>query len=136
MSETAVERVDPKPMVASPETMGKVTNQDPDRVYMLANPNEDSFGATACESNGWSYLIAGSCKEKVIGARKAIDGTNRMMVQGQYVMWKPRSEHEAYLREKHTRQLRLSQVARKGETNNPETVEHVRGNDRSQRQGH
>jgi len=129
MSETAVERVDPRPRSVSKAFLGKIQNQDPERVYMLANPNEPSFGYDSCESDGWKPLCFGKdTRETVVGARKAADGTNRMMVQGNFVMWRPKSEQDAYLADKHGMQLRLSQQAR------DTTPERIEGNGQRQQQ--
>ncbi len=99
MAEQQIERVDPEPRLEI-QQLGTVTNPAPDRVYMLANPNEPMFGYDAMESIGWKPLIKG-CKEKVQGARLAPDGTDRFMVQGQIVMWRPKAEQERYLAQKH-----------------------------------
>jgi len=56
--EQQIERVDPAPRSVSGAYMGRVTNPDPERVYLLANPNDDSFGALASEADGWQYLVA------------------------------------------------------------------------------
>lgn len=100
--EQQIERVDPAPRSVSGAYMGRVTNPDPERVYLLANPNDDSFGALASEADGWQYLVAGKdTKEKVTGSRVAPDGTRRLMVRGQYVMWRPKKEQDEYLARKH-----------------------------------
>lgn len=100
MAEQQIERVDPAPRSVSKAFMGRVTNPDPGRAYMLANPNEDMFGVAACENDGWKPLIWGKCSEKVTGARKE-NGGDRMSVNGQIVMWRPKAEQDAYLAEKH-----------------------------------
>lgn len=99
MAEQQIERVDPAPRSVSKAFLGRVSNPLPDRVYLLANPNEDMFGYAACEADGWKPLMEG-CKEKVTGARIAPDGSKRLMVQGQIVMWRPKAEHEEYLAQK------------------------------------
>ena len=100
MAEQAIERVDPEPRSVSRVFLGQVTNPDQGRAYMLANPNEDMFGYAACEAEGWKPLMKG-CREKVNGARIAADGSERLQVQGQIVMWRPKAEQDAYLASKH-----------------------------------
>jgi len=99
-AEKQLERVDPAPRSVTQAYMGRVSNPDPNRVYMLANPHDDTFGAPAAESDGWQYLTHG-CKERVVGARTAPDGTNRLMVRGQFVMFRSKKEHELHLAQKH-----------------------------------
>lgn len=99
-AEQQLERVDPPSRSVSQAFMGRVANPDSNRVYLLANPHDDTFGAPAAETDGWQYLAKG-CKERVTGAREAPDGTGRLMVRGQFVMWRPKKDHEAHLAQKH-----------------------------------
>lgn len=99
MAEQQIERVDPQPRSVAKAFLGRVSNPSPDRVYCMANPNEDMFGVAACENDGWKPLIWGKCNEKIVGARRETGG-ERVMVQGQVVMWRPKAEHDAYLAEK------------------------------------
>lgn len=66
----------------------------------MANPNEDMFGVASCENDGWKPLIWGKHTEKVVGARKE-PGGERVMVQGQVVMWRPKADQDEYLNCKH-----------------------------------
>lgn len=99
MAEQHIERVDPEPRLEVTQ-LGTVRNPAPDRVYMVANPNEPMFGVDACESQGWTPLIWGKDKEKVQGGRREVQG-DRVTVQGQVVMWRPKAEQERYLAQKH-----------------------------------
>lgn len=121
-AEQQLERVDPRPRSVSRAFLGRVVNPDENRVYCLANPNEDAFGYAAMEADGWQPLVKG-CKEKVTGARVAPDGTNRFMVQGQIVMWRPKAEQDAYLDSKHGFAAAMDAEARR-----QNTVEVVDGN--------
>lgn len=114
-AEQQLERVDPHPRSVSRAFLGRIVNPDPNRAYLLANPNEDSFGYAASEADGWKPLIEG-CKERVTGARLAPDGTKRLMVQGQIVMWRPKSEQDAYLDSKHAFAAAMDAEARKETT--------------------
>lgn len=114
MAEQQIERVDPQPR-PSRASLGQVRNPDPGRVYLLANPNEAMFGYDACLDDGWEPLMKG-CKEKVVGARVATDGTNRLMVQGQIVMWKSKKEHDEYLASKATMAKQVLASPQRNET--------------------
>jgi len=70
------------------------------------------FGAPMKEAEGWKYLTTKD-PEKIVGGRPAQDGTNRVVVRGNYVMWLPRIEHQRYLAEKHAVADRSNAEARK-----------------------
>jgi hypothetical protein len=95
MAEQQITRVDPEQRSLTGADLGTIRNPDPGKAYMLANPNEDMFGYAACEAQGWAPLMKG-CKEKVIGARLMPDGSDRISVQGQIMMWRPKAEQAAY----------------------------------------
>jgi hypothetical protein len=93
-----VTRVDPKPR-AGAHMIGTISNKQPDRAYLLANPNDEMTGVSMMEAVGWLPLMAGKDKEKIVGGRP--DAGGRLTVRGLVIMWRPLADQEEDLREKH-----------------------------------
>lgn len=99
MAQQQIERVDPAPRSLTGAFQGRVKNPSSDRVYLLANPNDDACGLSAMLDEGWQPLIWGKCNEKVTGAK---EGPNSfVVVKGQVVLWRPKADQDAYLAQKH-----------------------------------
>lgn len=77
--------------------MAVMKNQDPNRVYCLANPNDYHTGVNWMQRLGW--VIENHRKDgvKVIGGPTANDG-DALTVAGDYVMSIDRKLHEERLR--------------------------------------
>jgi hypothetical protein len=95
---TAVERVDPQGRSLTGSNAGRIKGRRPDRAYVIANPHDDMLGAPALEDEGWSYIIAGSDKETIVGG-KEIEG-KKIAYRGQVLMYRPKAEQDAFLVEK------------------------------------
>jgi hypothetical protein len=98
MATAAIERVDPQGRTLTGANAARIKARKPDREYVFANPHDDLLGAPALEDSGWSYIIAGSDKETVVGGRE-IDG-KKLAYRGQVLMWRPKAYQEAFLAEK------------------------------------
>lgn len=77
--------------------MAVLKNQDPNRVYCLANPNDYHTGVNWMQRLGWVVENHRKDGVKVIGGQTANDG-DALMVAGDYVMSLPRALHEERLR--------------------------------------
>ena len=87
---TAQERVDPKARRISPQDVGNLRFCNPNRKYMLANPNDDLFGLQMHLDTGWEKVNGQSEKERVIGGR--VEGNGMVSFQGQVLIWLPLEE--------------------------------------------
>ena len=95
---TAQERVDPKTRRISPQDVGNLRFGNPNRKYMLANPNDDLFGLQMHLDTGWEKVNGQSEKERVIGGR--VEGNGMVSFQGQVLIWLPLEEWQASEAEK------------------------------------
>lgn len=95
---TAQERVDPKTRRISPQDVGNLRFGNPNRKYMLANPNDDLFGLQMHLDTGWEKVNGQSEKERVIGGR--VEGNGMVSFQGQVLIWLPLEEWHAREAEK------------------------------------
>ena len=95
---TAQERVDPKTRRISPQDVGNLRFGNPNRKYMLANPNDDLFGLQMHLDTGWEKVNGQSEKERVIGGR--VEGNGMVSFQGQVLIWLPLEEWQAREAEK------------------------------------
>ena len=95
---TAQERVDPKTRRISPQDVGNLRFGNPNRKYMLANPNDDLFGLQMHLDTGWEKVNGQSEKERVIGGR--VEGNGMVSFQGQVLIWLPLEEWQARVAEK------------------------------------
>jgi len=95
---TAQERVDPKTRRISPQDVGNLRFGNPNRKYMLANPNDDLFGLQMHLDTGWEKVNGQSEKERVIGGR--VEGNGMGSFQGQVLIWLPLEEWQAREAEK------------------------------------
>lgn len=105
-----VNRVDPKPR-AGAHMIGTISNKQPDRAYVLANPNDEMTGVPMMEAVGWIPLMAGKDKEKIVGSRP--DAGGRLTVRGLVVMWRPLADQEEDQKEKHAFAVRHEEAKRK-----------------------
>ena len=95
---TAQERVDPKTRRISPQDVGNLRFGNPNRKYMLANPNDDLFGLQMHLDTGWEKVNGQSEKERVIGGR--VESNGMVSFQGQVLIWLPLEEWQAREAEK------------------------------------
>lgn len=73
-----------------------IVGQDPERVYMLADPNEHYCGVSAMAELGWEVERVRKDGPRVRGGLAAKDG-DVVTKFGQVLMSRPRAMHEAYL---------------------------------------
>ena len=95
MSQTQVQRVDPRPRSVDGYVEGRVLNQRPDRQYVLANPNDDATGVAFYEAMGYQFVRESVDKERLAGGRKQSDASDVISKHGQLLMWCPIEEHRA-----------------------------------------
>ena len=98
---TAQERVDPKTRRVSPQDVGSLRFGNPNRKYMLANPNDDLFGLQMHLDTGWEKVNGQSEKERIIAGR--VEGNGLVTFQGQVLIWLPMEEWNAREAEKKAR---------------------------------
>jgi len=98
---TAQERVDPKTRRVSPQDVGNLRFGNPNRKYMLANPNDDLFGLQMHLDTGWEKVNGQSEKERIIAGR--VEGNGLVTFQGQVLIWLPMEEWNAREAEKKAR---------------------------------
>lgn len=77
--------------------MAVLKNQDPNRVYCLANPNDYHTGVNWMQRLGWMVETSRKDGVKVIGGATANDG-DTLTVAGDCVMSIDRKVHEERLR--------------------------------------
>lgn len=77
--------------------MAVLKNQDPNRVYCLANPNDYHTGVNWMQRLGWVVETWRKDGVKVIGGATQNDG-DALTVGGDMVMSLPRAVHEERLR--------------------------------------
>ena len=101
MATAQAERVDPKTRRVSPQDVGNLRFGNPNRKYMLANPNDDLFGLQMHLDTGWEKVNGQSEKERIIAGR--LEGNGLVTFQGQVLIWLPMEEWNAREAEKKAR---------------------------------
>ena len=75
-----------------------LSNQDPTRVYCLADPNDTYCGVQHLRRLGWEVVLATKDGPQIVGGDVSTDGT-ALQMDGLYVMSKPLEKHQEYLRQ-------------------------------------
>lgn len=73
-------------------------NQDPNRVYCEANPNDEDTGVNEMLRLGWTVELARKDGPRAIGGAVAADGS-QLTRKGQVLLSRDRTLHEQYLRQ-------------------------------------
>lgn len=91
-------RIDPpsRPVDGDINDTAYIVGQDPERVYVLADPNEHYCGASAMAELGWEVERHRKDGPRVRGGLTAKDG-DTITKFGQVLMSRPRAMHEQYL---------------------------------------
>ncbi len=78
-------RVDPPSRSVDGSTNAKITNKDPNRVYRLANPNDEETGVEYLLTEG--YMVEKYRKDgpRIVGGKTAAEGS-AIMFRGQVLM--------------------------------------------------
>lgn len=89
-------RKDPRPR-RSRGRIATVTNQRPDRRYVLVNPADQLSGLAKHLDDGWTKIDAKSDKERVSCGRVSPDG--EVSFEGQILLWIDAEEYEARIQD-------------------------------------
>lgn len=91
-------RIDPpsRPVDGDINDQAFIRGQDPERVYMLADPNDPYCGVGAMREWGWEVELQRKDGPRIRGGLTVADGS-AVTKFGQILMSRPRAMHEAYL---------------------------------------
>lgn len=117
---------DSRPVDGDINDLMRIVNMDPNRVYCVANPNDEMTGLYWMQRQGWEVELSRADGPRIDGVPVANDGSAVTAFGGQILMSRTREAHEAYCRRRDgVADMRSKAIGQPGGVDGVRTMAHM-----------